>query len=137
MPIGGYILGPRGHVRRHNPGDAPGSGEMEMDHFPSLDEQKAVGLQGVQIQPLWEIHQDCLALSKQQQDEVWNDLNSGTPPKCLATVHGMTPAIFVAYIGTGADAHMRIAALYVQDYPTYLVNPPFDPTINIPGEVLL
>lgn len=85
------------------------------------------------------IHADVMALSKPQLDAVWADLSSGTPEKHLKNSGPNTPTIFalhcVGKIGSAPDTHTQVGIIvfFVADNPAYLVNPAFDPTINIDG----
>lgn len=93
--------------------------------------------------PLYAIYADLSALTNAKKTAIWNDLSSGTPKKYLAGDGPNTAAIgsldwAVSDSGaTGAAltaARLRIAAAYVQDNPTYLVNPSFDNSILIYGD---
>jgi hypothetical protein len=90
---------------------------------------------------LWDIYQEVNALTTTQATNVWTDLNTGTPPK-LAVDEGVTsPSIFTMHFLATAvagltateknEARRRMISFYVWDNPKYLVNPPFDPTIQI------
>lgn len=89
------------------------------------------------------IYSDLLTLNTTQQTNAWSDLSSGTPKKYLLDTGINAAAIGAldwAVTDSGAtdtalkNARLRIAAAYIQDNPTYLVNPTFDPTINVPGD---
>ena len=93
--------------------------------------------------PLYAIYTDLQALSTTQKTEVWTDLTSGTPKKYFLDTGPNAAAIGAldwAATDSGATgaaltaARIRIAAFYVQDNPNYLVNPSFDPGINVPGD---
>jgi len=90
------------------------------------------------------IFQDVQALTVAQRTNLWNDLKAPVPGvaprKYLADEGTNAGAIFsmdyVAMQGTGAQqvaTQNSVMACYIQDNPLYAVNPPFDPTINIPG----
>lgn len=93
--------------------------------------------------PLYAIYIDLQALSTTQKTEVWTDLSSGSPKKYYTDV-GPNAAAIAALDWAASDsgatgaaltsARLRITASYVQDNPTYLVNPSFDPGINVPGD---
>ena len=94
---------------------------------------------------LFAIYTDLTALTATQQTNVWNDLSSGSPAKYLLDAGADAAAIIVLdWVvrkagATGAaltDAKLRAAAMYVQDNVTYLVNPVFDATINVPGDMV-
>lgn len=94
------------------------------------------------LRPLLNIIADLNALSAAKKTAIWNDLNSGTPPKWALDNGPNAAAIAVLQlVGTltglnAADiltAKIRGVAMFVSDNPAYLVNPPFDATINIPG----
>lgn len=97
------------------------------------------------------VYQDLLALTAQQQANVWADLSA------LVTVGTLTVKKYLtdagpSYAGIAAldwaandagatgvaltRARMRVAMIYVIDNPVYLVHPAFDATINIPGDAL-
>lgn len=82
------------------------------------------------------------ALSATQKNAIWADVTSGNPPKWSKDVGANAAAIAVLQLLTtsgtlnAADilaAKIRGVAMYVQDNPNYLVNPAFDPSINVPG----
>ena len=97
--------------------------------------------------PLWAIRGDLQALSAQQWTNVWADLSapvSGGPPRKYLTDYGINAGtIFVydhvIYVVGGTAAQVKagqvsLTACYVQDNPTFLVHPPFDPSIDISGD---
>lgn len=95
------------------------------------------------LRPLYAIYNDLVALTTTQQTNAWNDLSSGTPKKYLLDVGPNAAAIGAldwAVTDSGATgasllhARLRVGAMYVQDNPSYLVNPAFDPSINVPGD---
>lgn len=79
-----------------------------------------------------------------QLNTVWTDLTSGTPPKLSLDVGMNAASIFVMhFLGATVaglttaeknEAKRRAIAFYCQDNVNYLVNPAFDPSINIPGD---
>jgi hypothetical protein len=97
--------------------------------------------------PLWSIRADIQALTAAQFSNVWADLSAAVPgeaPRKYLTDYGANVAgIFVFDWGlyvTGPTAaqvkagQISLAAMYTQDNPKYLVNPPFDPSIDVPGD---
>lgn len=89
------------------------------------------------------IYADLQALSNANKAAVWGDLSGGSPKKYLAGLGGNTAAIGAldwAATESGATGHaltaarLRIAAMYCQDHPAYLVNPAFAPAVNVPGD---
>ena len=97
--------------------------------------------------PLWSIRADVQALSVGQFSNVWNNLSapvSGGPPRKYLSEYGVNAGpIFVFDWGlyvTGPTAaqvkagQISLTALYVQDNPTYLCKPPWDTSINVPGD---
>lgn len=93
--------------------------------------------------PLYAIYADLQALSGPNKTAIWSDLSSGTPKKYLVGVGGNVAAIAAldwAASDSGATgnaltaARLRIAAMYCQDVPGYLVNPPFGTGINVTGD---
>jgi hypothetical protein len=95
--------------------------------------------------PLHDIHVDVNALTGAQMTTIWNDLMSGTPSKITVDEGNNAAALYVmnylALMVAGltqaekTEAKRRSVVMYVQDNPRYLVQPPFDPSINIPGDV--
>jgi hypothetical protein len=94
------------------------------------------------LRSLLDIITDLNALTALQKTAVWNDINSGSPPKWALDVGPNAAAIAVlqlfATMGVFSTAQMtdikiRGVALYVSDNPLYLVHPAFDATIFIPG----
>lgn len=82
------------------------------------------------------------ALTTTQKTNISNDLFSGTPLKALLDDGANASAIFCLYYivqtasMSGADknlAKLYAAAMYCQDNPMYLITPPFDTSINVPG----
>ena len=85
---------------------------------------------------------DLNALTGAQKNAVWTDITSGSPPKWSTDAGPNAAAIAVLHaVATmtglsNADlliVKIRGVAMYVQDNPGYLVNPAFDPSINVPG----
>lgn len=93
---------------------------------------------------LWDIRQNLNALSAAKKTAIWNDINSGTPPKWALertdASYGIAAIEFSATSVAGitaaerTEARLRLVAMYIRGNPRYLVNPAFDPTINIPGD---
>jgi hypothetical protein len=91
---------------------------------------------------LWDIFTDIQALTGAQKTAIWNDLISGSPPKLAldegpnaAAIFGLHWATATSSTTTGErlDAQQRLMAMYTQDNPRYLINPPFAPAITVPG----
>jgi hypothetical protein len=99
-----------------------------------------------QPRPLWAIRADVQALSTGQFGNVWNDLSAaaGSVPRKYLTDYGVNAgSIFcydhLIYVVQGTAAQVRagqisLTSLYCQDNPKYLVNPPFDTSIDVPGD---
>src|SRR5262245_42449265 len=100
------------------------------------------------LRPLSDIYQDLQALTAAQHTNAWNDISAPVPGvaprKYLTDTGPNAAALFVmdytVYVTapTGVKltaAQKNILAQYCQDNVTYLVNPPFDPSINVPGAV--
>ena len=95
---------------------------------------------------LFDIYTDIGNLTAGQQSAIWTNLDAGNPPLWATDDGDNAAAIMVlhwAVANSGAstanvnNAKRRLAALYVQDNPTYLVLPTFDPAVsgvNIPGD---
>lgn len=92
---------------------------------------------------LFDIYTQILALPAADKDLIWADLDSGTPRKW--TQHqGPSAAAMMALHWSAANsgasvanvnnARVRLASLYCLDVPGYLVNPPFAPHLNVPGD---
>lgn len=89
------------------------------------------------------IYQDLDGLSTAQKSAVWTDFTSGSPPRWsldegadAGTVMALSvPAIDLTGLTTAVQlvARLKMVAAFVRDNPLYLVNPAFDPTINVPG----
>lgn len=81
---------------------------------------------------------DLNALSAAQKTSIRNDLNSGTPPKwqlaASPAVWACAPVFRNATGSLQTEAAMVAVAFYCIEVPNYLVQPAFDPTINIPGD---
>jgi len=98
-----------------------------------------------QSRPLWAIRGDIQALTVTQWGNVWADLSAASGPvprKYLADTGPNAATIFcydhVIYVVGGTAAQQKagqvsLTACYAQDNPFYLVNPPFDPSINVNG----
>ena len=93
--------------------------------------------------PLWDIREDILALSGPQISAVWADLSGGTPKKMALDTGPNAAAIWVmewsATFGPANaqdrnEAKIRVIAFWCQDNPQDLVHPPYDNSINIPGD---
>ena len=99
------------------------------------------------LRPLWAIRADVQALSVGQFSNVWNDLSapvSGGPPRKYLSDYGTNAGtIFVydhvIYVVQGTAAQVKagqisLCSCYCQDNVTYLVKPPWDTSINVPGD---
>lgn len=92
---------------------------------------------------LTDIRNDINALTATQKTNIRNDLLAGTPSKAQGDRGPGGDALLVLWtlqqVGglSAADkviVGVSAAALYARDNPTYLVNPTFDPTINVSGD---
>jgi hypothetical protein len=101
-------------------------------------------LRTYQTRPLHEIYTDVSALTGPQKTNVWTDLSAGHPPKYLLDEGPNAAAIMAldwsasdsgATGNAAASAKQRIITMFCQDCPSYLVYPPFDQSINVPGGV--
>jgi len=99
-----------------------------------------------QPRPLWAIRGDVQALTTAQFNATWADLSapvSGQAPRKYLMDYGPNAsAIFVfdwaLYVSGPTAAQQKagqisLAAMYVQDNWAYLIQPAFDPSINISG----
>jgi hypothetical protein len=99
-------------------------------------------LAGKSKRTLLEIGTDLNALTVAKKNAIWTDFTSGNPQRwmtddgpnaaAIACLHLMATEAGLSAAGILA-AKLRAVAMYVWDHPRYLVNPEFDPTINIPG----
>lgn len=83
------------------------------------------------------------ALTAQQKNAIWADLNGGNPPKWSTGTGASVRAMIVLHWAASSitllpadvnEARLRMAVLWVMDNPNYLVQPAFDRTINVPGD---
>ena len=100
--------------------------------------------------PLYAIRVDVQALSVAQFSNVWNDLSANVPTATPPAPHkylldtgpngGSILVLDWCVYGSGAPlaqaklAQHSLTAMYVQDNPKYLIHPPFDPSIDVPGD---
>lgn len=92
---------------------------------------------------IFSIRVELNALSAAKKNAVWNDINSGNPPKwsldagpnaaAIAAIEFSATSVAGITAAEKTEARLRLVAMYIQDNPKYLVNPSFDPTINVPG----
>jgi len=136
-------------------GGALGSDEVTVVTFRVLTQPEQTTLGDVvaahdgrprKARPLYAIRADVQALSVGQFNNVWNDLSAAAAPaprKYLLDAGPNAAAIFCfdwcVYTSGGTAAQIKAAQLsltaeYVQDNVKYLVHPPFDTSINIPGD---
>lgn len=94
---------------------------------------------------IYDVWHDVGALTAAQKVATWNDLQTGDPPRWAldrgpnaADLH--TLWLFATQVGaiqTATDrqkCQQMLISIYTVDNPTFLCNPPFDPTIEIPGD---
>ena len=93
---------------------------------------------------IFDIFNDLGNLTATQKTNIWNDLDTGSPPK-WARDEGINAAdnhiiwMLATQLGavqTATDKNLcrqMLIAIYVQDNPRYLEHPSFDTSINIPG----
>lgn len=93
--------------------------------------------------PLFDLVTALNGLNATQKTNISNDLFGGSPAKWTQATGENSSSILVIFTltqtATLSTADKNLAkihgtALYIQDYPNYLVNPSFDPTINVPGD---
>lgn len=91
---------------------------------------------------VYDIWADLQALSATQLQTTWNQFTAGSPPLWGAYFGGNSSAINAlqwsatqsgAPVAAVNDARRRALAMYVQDHPDWLVRPPWDDSINVPG----
>jgi hypothetical protein len=97
-----------------------------------------------QSRPLWAIYTDIVALSIVSQDRIRADMATDSYAKVRAlrppqdgpalALHWAVVSLQGATQAEKRDAMMRMASMISQQNPQYLVNPPFDETISIPGD---
>jgi len=96
--------------------------------------------------PLWSIRADIQALTPTQWSNTWADLSAavpGGPARKYLTDYGTNAGTIFCYdhvifVVGGTTAQVKagqvsLTACYVQDNPSYLWHPPFDPSIAIDG----
>ena len=95
--------------------------------------------------PLHSIFNDVLALTTQQLSNLWADCNSPVAgvSKYLTDYGVNAGPIFTmdwtaqlgpTAAGQKANAQNCIMSMYIQDNPRYAVHPPFDTSIDVPGD---
>jgi len=94
--------------------------------------------------PLYSIYADVGGMTGAQLTATWNDLDAGNPPKMaldsgpnassIFTMQFLAKSIASLTATEKNEARQRLIAFYTQDNPKYLVNPPFAPGVNIPGD---
>lgn len=77
---------------------------------------------------------DITALSGPKQTAVWNDLNSGNPAKWRTLSSDQAVWVKASQATTTLLEKQVAVAFFVRENVKYLVNPAFDPSINIPGD---
>jgi len=91
----------------------------------------------------WDILQDLQQMQPEWQQQIFGDLWTNTwPPKIAQSEGANFPGIWSLYctwvtVTTTPEeadqARLYGTALYIQDHPAYLMNPPFNPDIYLPG----
>jgi len=136
------------------PGD-PICTDVQVGFDPDIDALQKTTLDGViaahvpqgprRSRLIFDIYNDIGFLSAVQKTKIWDDLSPGNPPK-WAKDRGMNAADLhiiwmlatqLAVVSSAGDKNLcrqMLIAIYTQDNPNYLVHPPFDNTINIPGD---
>jgi hypothetical protein len=147
-------LPPPAHINGSNyagPGSPAGnieiaySAPLDTSQKTLLDQTVAAHVPAGPRKPraLYDIYTDIKGLTTAQKQSIWTDLGGGSPRKYLLDVGPNAAGIGAldwAVTDSGAagaslqGAQMRIAAFYTQDNPNYLVHPPFDTSIDVPGD---
>jgi hypothetical protein len=96
------------------------------------------------VRSMYDIYADIKALTPGQQAAIANDISADgyaklkdmRPPQDapVAVLHWCVTSLAAATQAERYDAYARISSMYCQQYPDYLMNPPFDPTIEISGD---
>jgi hypothetical protein len=106
-------------------------------------------LRDAQLCSLSSLYQSVAALSQTQRNNIWADLSAPatpTPRKYLTDYGTNASAIFtmdyLLYVVGGTAAQVDsgrndIISFWTQDNPQYLINPAFDPSISVPGYLLV
>jgi len=91
----------------------------------------------------WDILQDLQQMQPEWQQQIFNDLWAAQwPPKIAQTEGANFPGIWSLYCtwvtvtttpAEADQARLYGTALYIQDWPAYLMNPTFNPQIYLPG----
>jgi hypothetical protein len=132
-----YILNPKtGHYRRHEPGDVPAADEVVVNDEPVPNEDYTRYVPRM----LDDIAADLRALSQNQQIATWNDFM--TKQRWKYQGHNADLLWLAQMLGNQTslkaseqlEAQIRCVSYYVKDWPDYLVNPAFDPSINVSGK---
>jgi len=139
IPITGVSGGPPWTVQYD-----PSATQGQIDQGNSM--AAAFDGKGRQTRTLAAIYSDMQKLTTTQHNKAWADISApapGAPTKYLTDVGINAGPIFVLHwtiYNSGASGAQLLAAqkemltMYVQDNPTYLMQPTFDPTINISGD---
>ncbi|RJQ24609.1 hypothetical protein C4577_07510 [Candidatus Parcubacteria bacterium] len=128
--------------------NAPANSDYQaaIKEYPELVEALATPIAPTErrARTLLAIYNDLNALSGAQKTAIWNDLTSGNPVKLSTNIGPAADGIFLIWrtaVNTTtaftADMKLTAATFYTRDNPNYLVNPSFDPSINIPGDELV
>ena len=92
---------------------------------------------------IFDVWHDIGALTGTQKTKIWLDLQSGTPPKWTQDRGPNAADLHIVWLMAtqlglvAADkqsSQQMLMSIYTVDNPTYLVHPPFDDTINVPGD---
>lgn len=92
---------------------------------------------------LYAVYKDVSALTGPQKTNIGNDLFSGSPPKVATDTGPNAPDLLILWtlrqVASLSTADKRLLetdaiSIYTLDNPNYLVSPPFDPSINVPGD---
>jgi hypothetical protein len=96
-----------------------------------------------QTRNFWDILQDYQVVSGANRSKIYQDLTTGDPPKWATDQGPNKAAVAALHFSTvqpgGSPASLDMAKSYfatsfVQDNPTYLVNNPEFPGVNVPGD---
>jgi len=121
----------------------PSATQAQRTQGDAIAAQPAVAMQP---RKLADIYKDIAALTSTQWQKVWADISApvaGVVPRKYLGDYGVNAAAIFAMdwsvYASGATGNALLAgqkqltAMYCQDAPYYLVQPPFDQTINVPG----
>lgn len=117
------------------------AGEISAGDNVAINFDLTEGLRKPRI--LYSIWQDIGALTGAQKTAIATDLFGGNPPKVTQDTGPNAPDLLTLWVLQNTttlstvdkqSAQRAAMSIFTLDNPTYLVHPPFDPSISIPGD---